>query len=107
MEDKVKKQYVGNALGTKLSKDLQEAHERLERIRGKEQELDTWHKVKKVLDDTGVLPWGWYHSDSWIQELEQKLKGKCDPYYLERAIKDARNILTTLEGMQVKEDTDD
>lgn len=107
LEDKVKKQYVGNALGTKLSKDLQEAYERLERIKSKEQELETWHKVKKVLEATGVLPWGWYRSDSWIQELEEKLKGKCDPYYLERAIKDARNLLTTLEGMQAKEDTDD
>ena len=60
-----------------------------------------------MLDSTGILPWRWWDNDSWVKELEDKLKGKCDPYYLERAIKDARKLLTTLEGMQVKEDTDD
>lgn len=107
LEDKVKKQYVGNALGTKLSKDLQEAYERLEKVKNKEQELETWHKVKKILDAHNILPWRWWGNDDWLKELERALSGKCNSIDLEVAISQARNLLTRLEGMQEKEDTDD
>jgi hypothetical protein len=107
LEDKKDKKYIGSKLGTKLAQDLQNAEQRLSAVKGAENDLEAWKKVKRVLDSAGILPWRWWDNDSWVKELEDKLKGKCDPYYLERAIKDARKLLTTLEGMQVKEDTDD
>lgn len=107
LEDKKDKKYIGSKLGTKLAQDLQNAEQRLSAVKGAENDLEAWKKVKRVLDTVGILPWRWWENYSWVKELEDKLKGKCDPYYLERAIKDARKLLTTLEGMQVKEDTDD
>lgn len=107
LEDKVNKKYIGSRLGTKLSQDLQEAYERLKKVKNKEQELETWHKVKKILDAHNIIPWRWCGNDDWLKELERALSGKCNSIDLEVAISQARNLLTRLEGMQVKEDTDD
>ena len=107
LEDKIDKKYIGYKLGTKLANDLQEAHKRLDSIQRAEEELKVWSKVKTVLDAHYILPFYWYKDDSWIKELENRLSGKCSSMDLEVAISQARNLLTKLEGMQVKEATDE
>ena len=104
LEDKTDKKYVGNALGTKLAQDVQDAHKRLENVKNAEKQLEAWGKVKKVLDAHNILPWRWQDNDSWLKELESVLSGKCNSVDLEVAISQARNLLTKLEGMQVKEE---
>ena len=106
LEDKVNKKYVGDRLGTKLAKELQEAYKRLDSLQHTERSLEAWTKVKKVLDRHHILPWRWYESDNWIKELENVLSGKCNSVDLEVAISQARNLLTKLEGMQVEEKDD-
>lgn len=107
LEDKRDKKYVGGMLGTKLANDLQEAYKRLDKVAKEEQEIATWEKVKKILNAHNILPWSWWKNDDWLKELERALSGKCNSIDLEVAISQARSLLTRLEDMQEKEDTDD
>lgn len=74
LEDKVVKSAIGQRLGTKLAKDLEEAENKLKSLQSVEKELQAWKSVKKVLDKAGILPWRWWDNDSWVTELEQRLK---------------------------------
>ena len=107
LEDKVVKSAIGQRLGTKLAKDLEDAEKRLKSLQSAEKELQAWKSVKKVLDKAGILPWRWFDNDSWVTDLEQRLSGKMDPIDLELAIKDASRLLTRLQDMQVQEEQDD
>lgn len=107
LEDKVVKSAIGQRLGTKLAKDLEDAEKRLKSLQSAEKELQAWKSVKKVLDKAGILPWRWFDNDSWVTDLEQRLSGKMDPMDLELAIKDASRLLTRLQDMQVQEEQDD
>ena len=107
LEDKVVKSAIGQRLGTKLAKDLEEAEKKLKSLQNVEKELQAWKSVKKVLDKAGILPWRWWDNDSWVTELEQRLNGKMDPIDLELAIKDTSRLLNRLQAMQVQEEQDD
>ena len=107
LEDKVVKSAIGQRLGTKLAKDLEEAEKKLKSLQSVEKELQAWKSVKKVLDKAGILPWRWWDNDSWVTDLEQRLNGKMDPMDLELAIKDTSRLLTRLQDMQVQEEQDD
>jgi hypothetical protein len=107
LEDKVVKSAIGQRLGTKLAKDLEEAEKKLKSLQSVEKELQAWKSVKKVLDKAGILPWRWWDNDSWVTELEQRLNGKMDPIDLELAIKDTSRLLNRLQAMQVQEEQDD
>ena len=107
LEDKVVKSAIGQRLGTKLAKDLEDAEKRLKSLQSAEKELQVWKSVKKVLDKAGILPWRWLDNDSWVTDLEQRLNGKMDPMDLELAIKDTSRLLTRLQDMQVQEEQDD
>lgn len=107
LEDKVVKSAIGQRLGTKLAKDLEEAENKLKSLQSVEKELQAWKSVKKVLDKVGILPWRWWDNDSWVTELEQRLNGKMDPIDLELAIKDTSRLLNRLQAMQVQEEQDD
>lgn len=106
-EDKVVKSAIGQRLGTKLAKDLEEAEKKLKSLQNVEKELQAWKSVKKVLDKAGILPWRWWDNDSWVTDLEQRLNGKMDPIDLELAIKDTSRLLNRLQAMQVQEEQDD
>ena len=82
LEDKVVKSAIGQRLGTKLAKDLEDAEKRLKSLQSAEKELQAWKSVKKVLDKAGILPWRWFDNDSWVTDLEQRLSGKMDPCLL-------------------------
>lgn len=107
LEDKVVKSAIGQRLGTKLAKDLEEAEKKIKSLQSVEKELQAWKSVKKVLDKAGILPWRWWDNDSWVTELEQRLNGKMDPIDLELAIKDTSRLLNRLQAMQVQEEQDD
>ncbi len=107
LEDKVVKSAIGQRLGTKLAKDLEEAEKKLKSLQNVEKELQAWKSVKKVLDKAGILPWRWWDNDSWVTELEQRLNGKMDPIDLELVIKDTSRLLNRLQAMQVQEEQDD
>ena len=107
LEDKVVKSAIGQRLGTKLAKDLEEAEKKLKSLQSVEKELQAWKSVKKVLDKAGILPWRWWDNDSWVTDLEQRLNGKVDPMDLELVIKDTSRLLTRLQDMQVQEEQDD
>lgn len=107
LQDKEDKKYVGTTLGTKLAKDLQDAEQRLHNLKAKENELEIWHRVRKVLEDKNILSWNWYRDDGWIKELEDRLSGKLDPVDLELAINDTNRLLGRLQGMQVSEEEQD
>lgn len=94
LEDKVVKSAIGQRLGTKLAKDLEEAEKKLKSLQSVEKELQAWKSVKKVLDKAGILPWRWWDNDSWVTDLEL-------------AIKDTSRLLTRLQDMQVQEEQDD
>lgn len=104
LKNEVDKKYIGDELGSKLAKDLQEATKKLARLNSADKELGAWEKVKKVLDQKGILPWRWQDNDSWIIELDNMLSGKCNPKDLEFAIRDAYSLLERLESMQVEDD---
>lgn len=107
LQDKVDRKYIGEHIGTKLAKDLQDAYKRLDSLQNTEKSIEAWNKVKRVLDKHNILPWRWWESDGWLKELEDNLSGKCNSIDLEIAIKKARDLVDKLESMQVKEDTDD
>lgn len=104
LEDKKNRKYVGDTLGSKLAVDLQNATKKLEELRNADAELEAWKKVKKVLDESHILPWRWWSNDGWITELEQVLSGKCNPKDIQFAIRDAQSLLNRLESMQVEDD---
>lgn len=108
LEDKAYKKIIGDKLGSKLSKDLQDAEKRLDSLKSVEKEVMIWKKIKKLLDKAHILPWKWWENeDSWLKELEQRLTGKLDPVYLELAIADTTKLLQRLQSMQVSEEEQD
>lgn len=107
LEDKVVKSAIGQRLGTKLAKNLEEAEKKLKSLQSADKELQAWENVKAVLENAGILPWRWWDNDDWVDDLEQRLNGKMDPIDLELVIKDASRLLTRLQAMQVQEEQDD
>ena len=86
---------------------LEEAEKKLKSLQSVEKELQAWKNVKAVLENAGILPWRWWDNDDWVDDLEQRLKGKMDPIDLGLVIKDASRLLTRLQAMQVQEEQDD
>ena len=78
LEDKARKKYVGDRLGSKMAQELQEALTRLEGLTGKEKDLECWRRAKQVLEKHNIYSWWHYRKDDdwgWVEELDKMLSG--------------------------------
>ena len=93
LKDKADKRYVGDILGTKLARDVQEAYKKLAELRTLDNLNEIWKKVRKVLDKHNLLPWRWddKNNDGWIEELDKTLSSGFNP-------KDLRYVIQSMEG---------
>lgn len=112
LEDKAYKKIIGDKLGSKLAKDLQDALDRLERVSGKEYELGCWSKVEKVLEKHGIYC-SWrrhFRKDepedySWVEDLDKALSGSAKSYALDEVETKLQYALNVIQ--RIKGDTDD
>lgn len=89
LQDQKDKKYVGSALGSKLAKELEEAHKELDRVHHKSSNLDKWDKVEKLLKRYNILGWSWWKDDGWLEDLEEALKSSYP--------KELDNVIDSLE----------
>lgn len=104
LEDKTVKRYVGKSLGSKLTKDLTQALERLEALKSVEVDIKYWKKVKNLLDKHNLIPWRWYESESWLEDLDKVLGGTANPNKLGYAISDIERGLERLKALTEVQD---
>lgn len=90
LQDKQIKKSIGSALGSKLSKDLEEAYAKLDRASHNLDKLDNWDKVEKLLKQYNLIGWSWWKDDGWLEDLEKALQSSYP--------KDLDDVLSCLEG---------
>lgn len=100
------KKFVGDMLGTKLAKDLQEASKRLYELEGREKELELWKEVKKVLQSKGIVSYWHSDKDEVVQRLREALAGAF-PNELTTVINGLEYQLSTLKKLQEEYKTND
>lgn len=99
LEDRVDKKYIGHRLGTKLSKDLQDANQRLENLKYTEERLEAWNSVENLLIKYGVLNWRGYRGNNWLNDVENALKGGVSSKKLDTIINGIEYSLTQLKNL--------
>lgn len=106
LQDKLNKSCIGKALGSKMAKDLEEAYKRLEAVRYKEENIERWEKVEKLLRKHNILGWSWYKDDSWLDALEKALKSSY-PKELEITLEALKREVDRLEKIKKECSADD
>lgn len=107
LEDKSYKKAIGDQLGSKLAHELQDALCRLDRLSGKEYELECWYRVQKVLEKHRLY-FSWrrhFRKDeledwSWIDALDKALSGSIkfdDLDEVENKLQYALNVIKRIK----------
>ncbi len=106
LNNEVDKKYIGERLGTKLAKDLQEATKRLHTLERSEKELEMWKAVERLLKDKNII--GYFHNDTEtvVKRLKEALAGSF-PSELETMINRMEYDLKMLKRLQEESKTDD
>lgn len=99
LEDQKDKKYIGHTLGSKMAKDLEEAYKRLDAVRHKEENIERWEKVEKLLRKHDLLGWSWYRDDSWLDDLEKALSSSY-PKELEFTLDALKREVNRLEKLK-------
>lgn len=107
LEDQKDKKYIGTNLGSTMAKDLEEAYKRLDGIKHKEEAVERWEKVAKVLRKHNLLGWSWYKdgNEDWLANLEKALKSSY-PKEIDGIINSFQYALKELEKLK-EEHTDE
>lgn len=74
--DKAHKKIIGETFGTKITKELQEANERLEKLKRTEESIKLLEQIRSVMHEHGIARWT-YKQEDIIKELDEALRGKC------------------------------
>lgn len=99
LDDRTAKKYIGSTLGSQMAKDLEEAYKRLEAVKNKEESVERWEKVKKLLRKHDLLGWSWWKDDSWLEDLEQALNSS-HPKELEFTLDALKREVSRLEKLK-------
>lgn len=103
LEDKINKRYIGDELGSKLAKDLQEANERLKRLGRNEEDLELWEAVKEELRKVGIINLWRNDKDTVIKELREMIN-KPYPKELDSMINNFDYALNELKKLTNKKE---
>lgn len=76
LADKAYKKMIGEELGSKITKELQEANERLEQLQRAEESMKLLEQIRKVMYEHGIAKWT-YRQEDIIKELDEALRSKC------------------------------
>ena len=106
LRDEVDRKYIGDRMGTKLAKDLQEAHKRLYELERSENDLELWKEVKKVLQEKGIVSYWRNDAESVVKRLREALAGAF-PNELITVINSLEYNLSTIKRLQEEHKTDD
>lgn len=106
LKDRTAKKYIGSTLGSQMAKDLEEAYKRLEAVKNKEESVERWKKVEKLLRKHDLLGWSWWKDDSWLEDLEQALNSSY-PKELEFTLDALKREVNRLEKLKEECNADD
>lgn len=99
LEDRQNKRYIGSILGSRMAKDLEEAHNRLGAVKHKEESIERWEKVEKILRKHDLLGWNWWKEDGWLGDLEKALNSTY-PKELELTLDALKREVNRLEKLK-------
>ena len=74
IEDKAYKKCIGRTLGSKMAKDLGEAHERLMRLKDSEEKVEFYEDVLKLMRDNHL--WTYGGTKAVLKELSEALNDR-------------------------------
>lgn len=74
--DKAYKKIIGKTFGTKITKELQEANERLEKLKRVEESTKLLEQIRNVMYEHGIAK-RTYKQEDVVKELDEALRSKC------------------------------
>nr|WP_314462685.1 MmcB family DNA repair protein [uncultured Clostridium sp.] len=99
LADKTDKKYIGDKLGTKLAKDLEEAHKRLFNLEHTEKELEMWKAVEGVLREANIIGYWSRDKETAVKRLKEAISGSY-PKELDEVIRSMEYDLKVLRKLQ-------
>jgi len=104
LRDKKGKRSIGDVLGSKMAKELQESYQKLDELEQSREELENWKKVKNLLRKYNIMGWGWHRNDKWLEELEKAITSSY-PKGLENVRDELQCLVEQLDRMKEKYNT--
>ena len=109
LEDKAKKKYIGHTLGSKMAKDLGEAHERLKTLEESERKIKFYNEVQEIMSKNDL--WAFGGADVLLKTLDEALSNRKsisnkDLDYIEQDLKFALQRIERIKGNDKDNETD-
>lgn len=109
LEDKAYKRCIGSKLGSKMAIEYQSALEKLERLSGREFDLECWAKVRRVLEKYNLIPY-WLRDNKdfgWVDELDKTLSSQVRSKDIDILNRQLRLALETVQRIKEANAEDD